>query len=62
MKRLIPFRLVSEDDVAAIICKYENRSKEQHMMIYQLSALVGCLATEEQMLQILGEKELQLED
>lgn len=55
-------RLISEDEVMEIICKYENRAKEQHMMVYEITMLNSCIATEEQMLHILGEKELQLED
>lgn len=62
MKKKIPLKLVSADEVAAIICKHENRAKEQYNMIYELTMLNGCLATEEQLLQILGDKELQLED
>ena len=62
MEKVIPLRLVSEDEVAAIICKHENRNKEQHMMIYELTMLNSCLATEEQFLQILGNKALTLED
>ncbi len=58
---MIPLRLVSEDDVAKIICKYEN-SAIQKTMIYELSMLNGCLATEEQFLEILGNRELELED
>lgn len=32
------------------------------MMVYEITKLNGCIATEEQMLQILADKELQLED
>ncbi len=56
-----PLRLVSENDVAKIICKYEQSAK-QKTMIYELSMLTGCLATEEQLLEILGNQKLELED
>lgn len=54
-------RLVTEDDVLAIICKYENRAI-QKTMVYEISMLPGCLATEEQALEILGSKEIKFED
>lgn len=54
-------RLVSIDDVEEIICKYENRPI-QRTMIYEIEMLNGCLSTEEQMLEILGNKDLELED
>lgn len=54
----ISLRLVSADDVKAIICKHENR-KIQHTMIFEIEKLSGCLATEEQVLQILGDKEIE---
>lgn len=56
----IPMRLVSEDQVADIICKYENRAI-QKTMIYELSKLTGVFATEEQFLQIKGEEEFEFE-
>lgn len=58
----VGLRLISEDEVMDIICKHENRAKQQHMMVYEITKLNGCIATEEQMLQILADKELQLED
>ena len=54
-------RLVAEDDVLAIISKYENRAI-QRTIVYEISMLPGCLATEEQALEILGSKELEFED
>jgi hypothetical protein len=51
-------RLISADDVKAIICKYENR-EIQHNIIFDIERLNGCLATDEQMLQILGSKNIQ---
>ena len=53
-------RLVSADEVKEIICKYENRII-QRTMIYEIEKLNGCLATEEQMLEILGNKDINLE-
>lgn len=54
-------RLIAEDDVMAIICKYENRAI-QKTMVYEITKLPGCLATEEQALEILGSKEIEFED
>ena len=54
-------RLVSADEVKEIICKYENRTI-QRTMIYEIEKLNGCLATEDQMLEILGDTEITLED
>lgn len=56
---LIPMRLVSADQVADIICKYESRNI-QKTMIYELGKLNGVLATEEQFLQIKGEEDIHL--
>lgn len=54
-------RLVAEDDVLAIISKYENRAI-QRTIVYEILMLPGCLATEEQALEILGSKEIEFED
>lgn len=54
-------RLVSADDVKDIICKYENRLI-QHTMILEIEKLNGCLATEEQVLEIMGNKDIKFED
>ena len=54
-------RLVAEDDVLAIISKYENRAI-QRTIVYEISMLPGCLAIEEQALEILGSKEIEFED
>lgn len=54
-------RLVSADDVKDIICRYENRTI-QRTMIYEIEKLNGCIATEEQALGILGEKDIEFED
>ena len=53
-------RLVSADEVKEIICKYENRII-QRTMIYEIEKLNGCIVTEEQMLEILGNKDINLE-
>lgn len=55
--RLMSMRLVSADQVAEIICKYENRNI-QKTMIYELEKLNGVLATEEQFLCIKGEEDI----
>lgn len=55
-------KLVSVDDVKDIICKYENGTI-QRTMIYEIEKLRGCLATEEQGLEILvGEENIEFED
>lgn len=53
-------RLVSEDQVKKIICKYENRNI-QKTMVYEVGVLNGCLATSEQLMQIKGNEEIKLE-
>ena len=58
----VGLRLISEDEVMDIICKHENRAKQQHMMVYEITKLNGCIATEEQKVKSIGDKELQLED
>lgn len=54
-------RLVSADAVKDIICQYENRAI-QKTMVYKVDCLPVCLATEEQMLDILGDEEMKVED
>lgn len=54
-------RLVSADAVMDIICQYENGAI-QKTMVYKVECLPGCLATEEQMLDILGDEEMEVED
>lgn len=54
-------RLISADDVKDIICRYINGSL-QHTMVYEIEKLNGCISTEEQMLEILGEKEIEFEE
>lgn len=54
-------RLVSADEVKAMICKYEKRII-QRTMIYEIEKMNGCIATEEQMLEVLGNKEVDFED
>lgn len=57
----MPLRLVSADAVKNIICKYENRSI-QRTMIYEIEKLNGCLATDEQAIEILENANLEFED
>lgn len=54
-------RLISADDVKDIICKYENKAI-QRTMIYEIEKLNGCIATEEQVLEILGNKDINFEE
>lgn len=54
-------RMVSADEVKEIICKYENGAI-QRKMIVAIEMLDGCISTEEQMLQILGNKEIEFEE
>lgn len=58
---LPPLRLVSADEVKALICKYVKNSA-QNTLIYEIELLSGCAATEDQMLEILGNAEASLED
>lgn len=53
-------RLISADEVKAIICQYENRAI-QRTMIYEIEKLNGCTATNEQMLEILGNEKVKFE-
>lgn len=52
-------RLVSADAVKEIICKYENRNI-QKTMIWEIEKLTGCIATDEQMIEILGNDNVKL--
>ena len=54
-------RLVSVDAVKNIICKHENRAI-QRTMIFEIEKLNGCLATEEQALEILGNADMEFEE
>lgn len=54
-------RLVSADEVKALICKYV-KNFVQNPLIYEIELLNGCPATENQMLEILGNAEASLED
>lgn len=54
-------RLVSADEVKALICKYV-KTPVQKTLIYEIELLSGCPATEEQLLEILGNAEASLED
>lgn len=54
-------RLVSADEVKNIICRYENKAV-QRTMIFEIEKLNGCIATEKQILEILGNKDIEFED
>lgn len=54
-------RLVSADEVKALICKYV-KSSMQKTLIYEIEMLNGCPATEGQLLEILGNAEANLKD
>lgn len=54
-------RLVSADAVKDIICKHENRLI-QRTMVLEVEKLKGCLATEEQVLEILGNTDMEFEN
>lgn len=54
-------RLIAEDDVMEVLCKYVQDSK-QKTLVWAITQLPGCLATEEQALEILGSKEIEFED
>lgn len=54
-------RLVSADEVKSIICKYEHGAV-QHTMILEIEKLTGCIATDDQMLEILGNADVSFED
>lgn len=58
---MIPCRLISEDAVCRIICKYEN-TRKQNNMIYAINNLPGVLATPEQYEQLAGNDEIRMED
>lgn len=55
-------RLVSVDDVLEIISKHVTGGSLQKILVWEITKLNGCLATEEQALSILGEKEIIFED
>ncbi|WP_373125241.1 hypothetical protein [Blautia producta] len=54
-------RLVSADAVKDIICRYENRNI-QKMMVWEIEKLTGVVATDEQLLEILGNDDIKMED
>lgn len=54
-------RLVSADDVKDIICRYVNGSL-QHTIVYEMENLDGTISTQEQMLEILRNSELEFEE
>ena len=54
-------RLVSADAVKDIICRYENRNI-QKTMVYEIEKFTGVAATNEQMIEILGNDEIKMEE
>lgn len=54
-------RLVSADAVKEIISKYEHR-KLQRSMIFEIERLPGCLATQEQVTEIVGDEDIKFQD
>ena len=57
----MPLRLVSADAVKNIICKYENRTI-QRTMIYEIEKLNGCLATQEQVMDMFENEDVEFQD
>ncbi|QJU14148.1 hypothetical protein HL650_06545 [Blautia pseudococcoides] len=53
-------RLVSADAVKDIICRYENRNI-QKTMVWEIEKLTGVVATDEQLLEILGNDDIKLD-
>lgn len=56
----MPLRLVSADAVKEIICKYEKRTI-QRTIVYEVERLSGVLATDEQIIEILGNDDIKLD-
>lgn len=54
-------RLVSIDDVLDVICKYENRPI-QRTTVYEIEKLNSCISTDEQMIEIQGNKDIDFEE
>lgn len=54
-------RLVCADDVKKVICKYENRLVQRNMIL-DIEKLNGCLATQEQETEILGNEDIKFKD
>lgn len=54
-------RLVSIDDVLDVIYKYENRPI-QRTMVYEIEKLNSCISTDEQMIEIQGNKDIDFEE
>ena len=54
-------RLVSADAVKDIICRYENRNI-QKTMVWEIEKLTDVVATDEQLLEILGNDDIKMED
>jgi len=56
----VGLRLVSADAVKEVICKYENRNI-QKTMVWEVEKLTGVLATDKQMMEILGGENISLD-
>ena len=54
-------RLVSIDDVLDVICKYENRPI-QRIMVYEIEKLNSFISTDEQMIELQGNKDIDFEE
>ena len=54
-------RLVSADDVKEVICRYINTSVQSTLAL-EIEKLSSCITTEEQALEILGNKDISFED
>lgn len=54
-------RLVSADEVKEIICRYENKTI-QRTMVFEIEKLRGVISTDEQMIEIMGEKQIEFKD
>ena len=54
-------RLVSADAVKEIISKYEQRQL-QRTMVFEIEKLPGCIATQEQVAEILGNEDIKFQD
>lgn len=57
----LSLRLVSADAVKNIICKYENKTI-QRTMIYEIEKLNGCIATQEQVMDMFGNEDIEFQD
>ncbi|BAL01920.1 hypothetical protein OBV_p-00650 (plasmid) [Oscillibacter valericigenes Sjm18-20] len=54
-------RLVSADEVEALICKYVNGTV-QKTLVLEIIKLNGCLSTDEQLVEVLGNADVYFDD